>query len=414
MEHVPPKAILFGASLTLLVLLLTRGTWLTDAPDSLIYEDMAHGQTVARPFANRILHPLIVRGLAAGLHVSTDRAFLITDVAALFTFFTGVAWVLLHFARGPLAPAVFLVSPFALQLFRNGYLPDLPYAALLAVFFALLAGRKQAAAMAVLFLLVLARESTILLSAILVFVAYRRGERKLLLGAIGVTAVGLGVVACASRFAAGNTHAASTPLYLLLKIPFNVSKNVFGVVLWSNTLDGLKHFAPTATFELPPALRVGAIRSIGYAGFHAQFPLLTLAVLLTEFGVAPAILWAAWRRSRAVRPSQTEEPLWLSVAIGYGVASFLLGPALGAEVWRLVGYGWPAMLLAAPMFIVRMNRATAVIVFLQLATCWAGALVAPTEPPLWLLLAVILFAFFGQALALRALQLEPLEHRVRD
>lgn len=399
--RVLPKALLLAAALTLITLLLTRGTWLTDAPDSLIYEDMAHGRSVAQPFANRILHPAIVRGLATTLHISTDTAFLITDIAALFTFLAAACFVLLSFTRHALVVVAFLFSPFLLQLFRNGYLPDLPHAALLAVFFALLMRRRSAAALAVLFLLVLARESTLLLSLVLLFALHKRAERRLRFVAV-VTIAALLVVQIARSSGPGNAHAASTPLYLLLKMPFNISKNLLGIVLWTNTLENLKHFPPVATIKLPRYLRVGAIHSVGYAGFHAQFPLMTLATILTEFGVAPAVLWVEWRRRG--RTLLAGSPLWTSVALIYGAASYFLGPALGAEVWRLVGYAWPAMLLATPVLLIRSGRLTPALLIAHTAAALAGFFVAGREPTAWKLALIILAAGVIQACAIAALR----------
>jgi len=43
-----------------------------------------------------------------------------------------------------------------------------------------------------------------------------------------------------------------------------------------------------------------------------------------------------------------EAPIWVVIGLLYGLASFLIGPMLGASVNRLIGYGWPAFWLAVP------------------------------------------------------------------
>jgi hypothetical protein len=62
---------------------------------------------------------------------------------------------------------------------------------------------------------------------------------------------------------------------------------------------------------------------------------------------------------------------WARIALAYGLVSFFTGPALGASARRLVGYGWPAFLLAGPLLlVVRIASAGAPPSRCLSSTCW--------------------------------------------
>ena len=407
--------------LALLAVLLTAATlaiaWpgrLKDVPDSATYVDMADGRIAeaGQPFANRILAPYVAGALHRYGHLSMDSAFLVLDVCCLLVFFAAGGYVLLA-ATGQWLPAVLsLFLPFTWELFREGYLPDLPHAALLALFLAMLIGGQTVGALAGLLALQLTRESTVLLSLVVAFLAYRRGRKRLAIGAVSASALGMAIVAQVTRHAHSNLHDLFGPLYLLLKFPFNLAHNLAGVLLWTNTLEQmLQNHRPLWTWNLPSWLRVGSIRTIGYCGFFPHKPALTMATWLSQLGIAPTILLVWWRKRHG------RLPLWAAVAAGYGAACFLLAPGLGAEQWRLMGYGWP-MLLAAAFVMMKIPHlrpsAAMKLGFAHLLTAWGGALlVSGGELLTWELGVLIVFLLAVQAVAARtALKLEFAENTV--
>ena len=68
-----------------------------------------------------------------------------------------------------------------------------------------------------------------------------------------------------------------------------------------------------------------------------RYPVATLLVFLALFGNGPLFLRKYFRRRHLAAPA----PLAIQVTAIYGLICYLLGPALGNLIDRLVGYGWP-------------------------------------------------------------------------
>lgn len=360
------------------------------------------GEEVVRPFATRVLHPLAVRGVRAAGSLDLDAAFRLVGIASVLV----LCWAVGRRLRGPLWLAPLLLwSPLLLQLFRDHYLPDLWHAALLALL-VLAWPARPAASLLLLAALMLTRESTLLLAPFLAVQAAADGRRRLAAGVAAATAAGLAAVWWLLPAGQANVHAIGQGLYLALKVPFNLARNLFGLELWANTLD---YCQPRAVWPLPEWLRGGAVHTVGFCGFNALRPLALLVSWLTAFGLLPGLAWQAWR----TRPRGRAGSLgaWLM----YGWAAFLIAPALGAATGRLVEYGWPAFWIAAPLLAwPRLASAPARdlwrLAALHQAIAWLPELLRPLAPsePARLALAV------AAALVLHALAWKIYSRRPRD
>jgi hypothetical protein len=182
---------------------------------------------------------------------------------------------------------------------------------------------------------------------------------------------GLATSKFAARNAAANLHHMNDTLYLIGKIPWNLSRNLLGVTLWTNTLHPEP---PLHVWNLPRWTPTGNIHQIGYAAYHSIYQISTAVQLLTAFGLGSCLLFIlVWRNPlRNLLPKN--EP-YLCIAAIYGAITFLLAPALGAAMTRLFDYGWPLFLLYLPAIIPRVWRhwPTWIVVLLlplHLITAW--------------------------------------------
>jgi len=349
------------------------------------YESIAQGRMseVTKPFANRVLAASLVHAVTAATGLSTEQGFAVIGVLSLFGIAACVAAVLNSYTKHPAFVFALLLIPWLLGLFREYYLPDLPHAALAAVYFLLLYKGRYWESIPLLFLMQLTREATVLLAVVAVVVLIRDRRWRPALASAGAVAAAMALVAYAIRDAQPNLHHINSVLYLVLKVPFNISRNVFGVMLWTDSL-GSKELPAVWTMDLPSWLVRGNIHRIEYCGFDPVPPMETLLSFLTLFGVVPVLLvrelWLRWKRmvgAGLLRP-------WVKIALAYGLVSFFAGPALGASVRRLVGYGWPAFLLAGVLLLAGsycLDRRTAVgLLIIQVLACWGPLALVESMP----------------------------------
>ena len=400
------QRLLIGAASA--VVLVAIGAWFvpsTVRPDSDFYQALARGDIdeVNRPFAQRVLHPLGAR-LLHELGLPYTAAFVVFAVLALFVFTIAVA-VLLPKELPTWGVFALLVTPLAASMFVDAYLPDLTFAALTAVLLLLLRsfGARAWTALALLPLF-LVRESTLLLTIVWMAVAWRQKLRRV---ACAVAATGAAAYLLAGRIGAEGApslHNVSGPLYLAGKVPFNAMKNVLGFPVWTNDVDAAYESCSTPWWDspLPAGVHLGNIDTVGLCPFDATGPLTALTTWLTLFGVAPTVLWVLWRRQRA-----KARPVWVQVALWVGLISFVIGPALGAAQVRLIGYGWPAMLIAMPWLLAQARlslRSVFEILILVASLSWIAAVILALLPGVAGLLLAILLAVPHHALALRRLR----------
>ncbi|SEG43561.1 hypothetical protein SAMN05421819_2921 [Bryocella elongata] len=315
------------------------------------YLSIARGNAagLVQPFASRQLGPLIVRGLDALLHIDAHRGFEIEATASLLVL-VGVLFALAGRSRAPWWVLVAIaVAPMMPDTMLGMVLPDLFYAALLAIFLILLERELWVAAALWMLPLMVARESTSLTLACLLLAAWRPLRLRGCLLAIASAAGGAGIVHYLSRSSPGNPQHLPESVYILLKVPWNTAQNLFGVELWNN----INYGCGTPVWQ--HAFHLGSIHSVGFCGFNPALPRITLMAGLTEFGLLPLlaafVLWR--RRSRPAAPEARTEgyATMLRFATIYGTAYFLLGPLLGTGVPRLMGYAWPLFFVVLPSWI---------------------------------------------------------------
>ena len=382
--------------------------WDTNAGSAILQSDvewyrlLALGQksVVMRPFADRVLAPALVRGFSHVSGISIDSGFLLLGIANCWIFLCIVLQPLLRNINTWLLAASVLLLPFWSTVFNDYYLPDLMHAALLAIYFFLLRRRNWAASAALLFLLFTARESTMLLAVIAVPVLWRTIGRKTGMMHLLAAAAGMVVSSMAGRGGLPNAHGLNGPLYLLGKVPWNLSQNVLGIFLWSNTEPV---HTPTHIFYLPHWLHLGGIHAIGFGAMNSQLPLINMLFLMTAFGLAPCILLLLTRRSSLRSLFPRDEP-FLSICLLYGAASFLMTPALGTGVSRLAGYAWPLFFIYLPEMLARHWRwrptPAIVILLLHLAVAWIVPLYVLTAKMSVQLALCIVLALYALAAAL--------------
>jgi hypothetical protein len=356
-----------------------------------VYGGDGYAVAVIKPFSTRILYPTVVHLLKVVAGISTADSFLVVGLAAAICFVVANYLMVERVTNGR-AVLPWLCLPAIVGLLRQYLVPDLPHAGELAVFFLLLSKRCFIASLSVLLAAQLTRESTVLLAAVAACVFWRDSKRAISVAVLLSSGVGIAIAAVVTRAGVGNQHELGPIQYLALKVPFNVARNVFGVELWSNTLSGKAAWK----MDLPHWVHMGAIRQMGFADFVPIYPLKTFQFALTAFGLAPAVItMEAWRhfRNRRNRPVAGESPpLWLRVALYYGVAAYLIAPCLGASISRLFSYAWPASVLATPAILWRRRPATNVEIgatphFRFLVTAhvlapwlqWAVDLIAPFD-----------------------------------
>ncbi|HEY3862488.1 MAG TPA: hypothetical protein VGO59_11410 [Verrucomicrobiae bacterium] len=312
--------------------------------DDQSYRAMAEGKSsqVPSPFTKRAFYPWLCRVVSRCAKLSTPVTCMMLNCAAWGLLAYSLAALLEETAGLPWLSAIFLLTPVPLESLLLGYMPELFHMALLALFFLLLLRRRQQWALAILFLAFITRESTLVLCLVCAWIAWARGERRLAWGSLLALVAGTAAGAWFVRLGAPNLHHLPDSAYLVFKVGYNFLQNVLGIALWSNSMVPARS-APSITWTLPHFLQLGLVREVGLS-FQWRFPVDTLVALLTVFGVAPLVFPRTWKNRRAFR----ELPVAIQVAFGFGAISYLLGPALGAAIFRLPTAGWPLVWIAIP------------------------------------------------------------------
>jgi hypothetical protein len=139
-------------------------------PDSKSYFAIASGDAQAAYYyyAGRVLHPLTARLVAKLFGLSLPDGFRAVACASLVLLYVKVAAEV-----GDPALLGLLAEAVVVKAFRTHYLPDLLYAALLAIFFSCFR-RNVWLALPILFLLHLSRESAVILTAVVAALVLRR------------------------------------------------------------------------------------------------------------------------------------------------------------------------------------------------------------------------------------------------
>jgi hypothetical protein len=346
--------------------------------DSVWYIALAEGRiaTVVAPFSGRFLLPLLARALATLTHQDLASAFAVIAYGSCFTIVYCVASLLKRLGLAPLWCAPFILTPLLIDEALHAYTPDVFHAALIAAFFYFFAAERWRAALLFLFLATLTRESTLLLCFVIVAFEFRGGRRRMALGAAGTGVLGSVICALIARHGQPNIHALNSMAYLALKVPYNLLKNWFGIVLWTNTFEWKS--ATTFAIRIPRWLPAGHLRELGLGPWAPEGPLTTMLALLTVFGLAATVAVKALAKQRG--SSLKAIPRTVTLSLWYGVIALALGTVTGAGVTRLVGYGWPAFWIGVPVFLANpgFRRSLPLPKFLlaHSALCWMPAAVA--------------------------------------
>ncbi|MBS1711054.1 MAG: hypothetical protein JSS71_04920 [Armatimonadetes bacterium] len=302
--------------------------------DSLFYRAMASGRYdgVPAPFRTRIVTPWLIQQVSVVLPV--DVAAWLIQIAVGMVFLFGLAKL---FQLLEIAPEWFWFSAF-LAPFVAGvtepFMPEMLSSALIVWALVCLQVRQTLGFLLLCALMGLQRESALLFGLVALPVLYR-SNKWAAIGSLPAAAAGL---FAAVRFVGGgaSAHQLSWPVYMLLKIPANISRNVFGFSLWSNVLADTFGGEPWLKWASP--VKVGAITEIGVYNWEFGHPVILAGLMTSLFGLAISMLWL---RRRSIRQEVAEAPPAVAIAFWYGLASLLAAPSLGAGVGRLLCYAWP-------------------------------------------------------------------------
>lgn len=391
------KLLIAASSVSTLIILITWQNLLhikSQYMDSHWYIELAEGRpyNVMKPFSSRIFYPAIVRLIKTFGNFTIDQSFLIAGSLSLIILVIVVMLVIKLTTPYPQAAVFILFTPFLLSLFKYLYVPDLFHAALTGLFFVLILRHKMWPALLVLFFLCLTRPSTFLLSLVTSIILYK-SQRNIALITIAITLVAIAITSFYARLGQPNLHNINGLLYMLLKIPSNFSRNILGAELWTDTIasfwlsrGNLNYSNPLLKMALPDWLPLGSIRAIGIQSFTPMRSLNTIKLLLTHFGVIPTFI--IYDLAKNYKWTFNNSPLWLRIALVYGLLSFFMGTSVGATVERLIGYGWPAFWIGAPALMVRYyhadKKACVQLLFCNFFLCWVP----------WMINQSILFTLF--------------------
>ena len=368
---------------------------------------------VVRPYANRVLHPMVVRGVKEVLKCGSSRvlksetkgnaydnshtlalqnfstspdflAFCIVAAGSLLIVLTALAALTPSLSALPFA--VLVACPTLCLYSVNIYLQDLFALALTALFFWALSVKRVVLSLLLLFLLQTARESTVVIAAAFIMIAGLRRQWRWMVGAAGAMACAMFAVAVVSRDALPNIHSMGGLTYLATKVVANGAENLFGVTVWSDSYARqLPHYYPDAPLwkmAVPAWAPLGNMTSVGIYQWDGWRPVEILVFLASAFGVLPVLLfkygWSLLPMRRLSPTSFADNPkaahgqdarvtesasVWaawplsVSVAALAGIIFLVLSPFAGRTVERQIGYAWPLFWLALPWVLRSENEA---------------------------------------------------------
>ena len=370
--------------------------------DSHMYLAMARGEMseVVQPYANRVLHPLLARGIAALGVENLETVFLGLAAMSLALFALAIAMLVDRRVSKP-EFFILMLSPVLCLYCLNIYLSDLFYLALWGFFLVALQRGKLLPAAALLFTMQLTRESTVALAGVVVLAALWKREWKWAVAPAIAVACGMAVVAWLARSAQPNIHNMGGLAYMVTKVFANLSANVCGIIPWSDSyaLRFPERYCDAPVWRtVPPAwIPLGGVREIGIYKFDPMAPVWTLSVLLGTFGILPVLLFRWWQRAGWRHALRLPFPLLAILASG--VLFYALGVVTGRSAERLVGHGWTAFWVALPLLVCFKTALPdkAKLWSAHAACQWAPVLFARMAPPggaMWgLLVSLACFGF---------------------
>jgi hypothetical protein len=309
------------------------------------YLKIAQGQTstVLAPFSYRELDPLIARALAYALRIDIHTAFIVEGVFWLFLLLGIVGSLLIRAGTDPILVAAVAGLSLWPILFYELALPDLCFAALLAIFLLLLAQDQYLACALMFFPLWMSREATIVVLVCFFAAGWRQLRPLHYLAAIATSIAGMSVIKNLAAGGPGNQEKLGGLLYTLGKVLWNGARNVIGIVPWMNLRTD---FCAVPAWEWH--VHLGRITSVGICGWDLIQPVWVIRLGLATFGLLPVLLVYFWRENKeAFWP---ESPM-LRFCLLYGLLSSALAPVLGTGTIRFFAYAWPLFSLAVPIIV---------------------------------------------------------------
>jgi hypothetical protein len=317
-----------------------------DSPDSSHYLTIAAGHTeqVMQPFASRQLGARVAAALSGSRGGTLHTGFWIEAMLSLIIAMGATCWLAVRTAAPRWMLLALMLMPSWPRLVEYLALPDLWYAALLAVLLLLLAYERFMLSALMMFLLMLSRESTSLTLVCLLVACWPLWEKTkrwlYALAAIVSAAAGSFLIARLAADSRSNREHLPQALYLFAKLPWNFARNVLGVQPWS---DANSDLCKVPVWSMP--FHLGPVHSLGICGFSIGQQMWFIEGVLTNFGLLPlmaAVLW--WRHRR-----REGRGVLLRFALIYGGVCFVLTPVLGAGMVHLLQYAWPLFLIAPPL-----------------------------------------------------------------
>jgi hypothetical protein len=335
-------AVLVAVSAVLIFTIVAHMEPLFSVSDAFFYLSIARGDTahVMQPWASRQLGALVVTALAHVLHCSVEDGFVVEGVVSLLFTLGAVYWLMLRTAAPRWMLIAVAVLPSWIPLVQYLALPDLWYAALLAVVFLLLARGQFMAAAVMMFPLMLSRESTSLTLLCFLAAGWRRIHWRQGVAAVVSAAAGSAVILHLTADSPSNIEHLPETIYLLAKAPWNFVRNVVGLTPWSNVYPFL---CRVPVWSMP--FHYKDVQRVGICGFSWGQQLVAVQVVLTSFGLLPLLLGFLWWRHRRV----AGRSVLLRFSLIYGGACLVLAPVLGAGFQHLAGYAWPLFVVALPL-----------------------------------------------------------------
>jgi len=313
---------------------------------------------VLQPFSGRIFYPFLAGWIDKASPLDIGQSFFLLGAASLFFFLIINSFVLKKTIKSPYLFAPLFFLPYFLEVTREFFVPDIFYVFLTALFFLFLSGYRPRRATLMnfvslllsglmLFLLFLTREATLLLGVVILVVSLMRRKRWLFVATLAVILLSVFMVGQFNDLGLPNVHNLGSFSYLALKTPYNFLNNFLGIKLWINTLPHLCE--PVFRLNLPPLPSLGSVNQVGFCGFGISSPLNSFVALLTLLGVMPVVvLYILFKKLKTII---SKIPFWLLIALVSGSGYYFASVFVTTGVSRVVGFGWPAFLLAAPFLI---------------------------------------------------------------
>jgi hypothetical protein len=249
---------------------------------------------VPRPHATRIILPYLVKLFNPIL--PTHQAFLFIAVCSLLCLIICVKHILSIYNIPKLVIIIILINPLLVYYFRQYYVPDLFYMAILSIYLVLIFYNKQLMGSAVLFILFMSRETTIFLSITVLVISLIYNRRNQLIFTSIATALGLSGFMLLGKISGSNIWGLSERLYILFKIPYATLHNLAGINLVTNVV---MFCEPVWRIDLPQLIQLGGIKTVGICRWEPEQILSTVSLILIEFGIGPTILLAYFKNFRS-------------------------------------------------------------------------------------------------------------------